>query len=98
MEDAGFKGRLVLIDGGPELITSIYERNTQTFKDNMDIQIYILSIITEIYKSTISEEVYVSLNIYIQIVYFLLIIDSVSFFSIEKYIIVYMINWANGTW
>ena len=55
LEAMNFKGRLILIDGAPELLRRIYKYYMP--KSELDLQIYVLTNIMEIYSPGSSEKV-----------------------------------------
>lgn len=57
LEALNFKGRLVLIDGAPEQMQTIYKHFTSNWSE-VDFQIVILIHIMKIYTGEISDEVF----------------------------------------
>jgi len=55
LEAMNFKGRLILIDGSPELLQKIYKYYMPS--SELDLQIYVLTYIMEIYSPGSSEKV-----------------------------------------
>lgn len=55
LEAMNFKGRLILIDGSPELLQKIYKYYMPS--SDLDLQIYVLTYIMEIYSPGSSEKV-----------------------------------------
>jgi len=63
LEAMNFKGRLVLIDGAPEQVRSIYKDVVSNCND-VELQILVLITIMEIYSAENSEKVVFLLNLH----------------------------------
>jgi len=63
LEGMNFKGRLILIDGAPEQMQSLYKDVVSNCND-VELQILVLTTIMEIYSAGCNEQVILFLNIH----------------------------------